>query len=90
MVFTNVNVGANNMIPASGARRCLEVYGDGNGRLTLNGNCTIRIANTNGLAAGNEYGLFYSLPPVFNNGAGFQLSLPAGVTGYLTNDTALP
>lgn len=55
------------------------------GVVTLNGNCTITIPTPNSMVAGNVYPLvkYGSL-----GGAGsFLLSLPAGVTATLTNDT---
>jgi fibronectin-binding autotransporter adhesin len=54
------------------------------GSLTVNGNATIKITGSGGLVAGNTYPLIgYS---AITGGGTFSLSLPAGVTGTLTND----
>jgi fibronectin-binding autotransporter adhesin len=54
------------------------------GSLTVNGTATIKITGAGGLVAGNTYPLIgYN---VFTPGT-FALSLPAGVTATVTNDT---
>jgi len=56
----------------------------------LNGHATVNIDDAANLSAGNEYplaqigGLI-----VTNSGNGFSLTLPGGVTGFLTNDTTI-
>ena len=55
------------------------------GALTLNGNVTIKLVGSGGLIAGNTYPLVgYG---ALSTSGTFSLSLPAGVTGTLTNDT---
>jgi fibronectin-binding autotransporter adhesin len=54
------------------------------GALTVNGNTTIKITGASGLAAGKTYPLVgYA---AFSGGT-FSVSLPAGVTATVTNDT---
>jgi fibronectin-binding autotransporter adhesin len=55
------------------------------GALAVNGNSTIKITGSGGLVAGTTYPLIGYSGGITGGGT-FSLSLPAGVTGTLTND----
>ena len=56
----------------------------------LNGSSTVKIADAVNLVAANEYPLVQIGGSIHtNSGSGFSLSLPGGVSGHLTNDTAI-
>ena len=56
----------------------------------LNGHCTLRIQDAINLSAGNEYPLIQlGGAMVTNSGNGFSLTLPGGVSGFLTNDPSI-
>ena len=56
----------------------------------LNGHCTLRIEDAINLSAGNEYPLIQlGGAMVTNSGNGFSLTLPGGVSGFLTNDPSI-
>jgi autotransporter-associated beta strand protein len=58
--------------------------------LYLNGTCTLKIADAVNMTAPNEYPLVQiGGGIVTNNGVGFSLSLPGGVSGILTNDLGI-
>jgi len=56
----------------------------------LNGRCDLTVQGSASLVAGSEYPLVeVGGLIVTNNGPGFTLTLPGGVSGYLTNDTTI-
>jgi fibronectin-binding autotransporter adhesin len=71
MEFINVGNPATRMVTAGGS-------------LSLNGTATIKITGTSGLVAGNTYPL---IGYAGFGGGTFTVSLPAGVTATVTNDT---
>ena len=76
MVFTNLS--------STGAAAFHADY------LYLNGRCNVNVKDAINLSAGNEYPLIQiSGSIVTNSGNGFNLSLPPGVSGTLTNDSSI-
>ena len=53
--------------------------------LTLNGSCTVKITGTNNLVGGNTYPLINYSGSFTGNFTNFQLQMPSGFSGTLTN-----
>ncbi len=76
LVFTNLSSPGVPVVNASGV-------------VTLAGACNVIIADAAHLVAAQEYPLLQYSSIVTNSGPGFALTLPAGVSGVLTNDPGI-